>query len=338
MAAAALGYRCHIFCQDANEPAAQVAAAHTIAPFDDDAAIARFSKAVDVVTLEFENLPVETVAAIAAIRPMRPGAQVLEISQDRVREKDFINRQNAKTAPYRAVGSSAELMDAVAEIGRPAVLKTTRLGYDGKGQLRIDEGDDLENSWRSLGGGPAILEAWVAYRMEISVIVARRTDGQTACYVPVENQHRNHILARTIAPAKLPAQVAAEARNIATKLANGLEIVGLLAVEMFVTQDDQILVNEVAPRPHNSGHWTMDACGCSQFEQLVRCVCNLPLGDPERHSDAVMDNLIGEAGNEWHDHLSTPGSRLHLYGKAEARPGRKMGHVTKIKSLSRSRQ
>ena len=330
LAAAALGYRCHIFCQDAGEPAAQVAAAHTIAAFDDGAAIARFSRAVDVATLEFENLPVETVAAIAATRPMRPSAQVLEISQDRVLEKDFVNCQNAKTTAYRGVGSRRDLTAALEAIGRPAVLKTTRLGYDGKGQMRIDTDDDPEDIWRAFGGGPAILEAWIAHRMEISVIVARSSDGRCASYVPVENQHRNHILARTIAPAILPASVADEARNIATRLAGGLEIVGLLAVEMFVTPDDKILVNEIAPRPHNSGHWTLDACGCSQFEQLVRCVCNLPLGDPERHSDAIMENLIGEAGMDWHQHLSAAGSRLHLYGKAEARAGRKMGHVTRI--------
>jgi len=338
LAAAALGYRCHIFCQDAGEPAAQVAAAHTIAAFDDGAAIARFSKAVDVVTLEFENLPVETVAAIAAARPMRPSAQVLEISQDRVLEKNFVNHLNVETAPYRAVGSARELIAALAAIGCPAVLKTTRLGYDGKGQMRIGADDDPEDIWRQFGGGPAILEGWIAHRMEISVIVARGSDGQCASYVPVENQHHNHILARTIAPARLPGPVADEARAIATRLAEGLAIVGLLAVEMFVTQDDKILVNEIAPRPHNSGHWTLDACGCSQFEQLVRCVCNLPLGDPERHSDAVMDNLIGAAGEDWLDHLSAPGSRLHLYGKAEARPGRKMGHVTRISGLCRSRQ
>ncbi len=330
LAAAALGYRCHVFCQDATEPAAQVAAAQTVAAFDDAAAIARFGAAVDVVTLEFENLPVTTIEAIAAAVPVRPGAAALAISQDRVVEKDFLRRQGARTAASRAVGSLEELTNAAAEVGLPAVLKTARLGYDGKGQVRITEADDLAAIWRNFSTGPALLEAWVVYRMEISVIVARGEDGQTASYVPVENQHRDHILARTIAPAELPPKVAEAARDIAERLAHGLEIVGLLAVEMFVTPDDELLINEIAPRPHNSGHWTMDACGCSQFEQLVRCVCNLPLGDPERHSDAVMENLIGADADNWLRHLGAGDTRLHLYGKAESRPGRKMGHATRI--------
>ncbi|MHA1570723.1 MAG: 5-(carboxyamino)imidazole ribonucleotide synthase [Alphaproteobacteria bacterium] len=330
LAAAALGYRCHVFCQDAQEPAAQVTAAHTLAAFDDAAAIARFCEAVDVVTLEFENLPIETVQAIERAKPMRPGAAALAISQDRRVEKDFINAQGATTVPYRPVNSLVELDGALNAIGRPAVLKTNRLGYDGKGQVRIDAGADPAASWAGLGGVPAILEGWADFAKEISVIVARTGDGQTACYVPVENQHENHILARTMAPAVLPPQVADEARAVAIGLAHGLQIVGLLSIEMFVTGDDQILVNEIAPRPHNSGHWTIDACGCSQFEQLVRCVCNLPLGDPERHHDAVMENLIGGAVDAWHDTLSDGHVHLHLYGKAQARPGRKMGHVTRL--------
>ncbi len=334
LAAAALGYRCHVFCQDAGEPAAQVSAAQTIGAFDDGAAIARFCGAVDVVTLEFENLPLETLQTIERAKPMRPGSAALAISQDRRLEKDFVNAQGTETVPYRAVNSLDELDRALRDIGRPAVLKTNRLGYDGKGQVLIDARADLEASWAALGGVPAILEGWADFRMEISVIVARAGDGQTACYVPVENQHENHILARTLAPAALAPAVAEKARALAIGLAHGLNIVGLLAVEMFVTGDDQILVNEIAPRPHNSGHWTIDACGCSQFEQLVRCVCNLPLGDPERHHDAVMENLIGGAADDWRGYLCDGHTKLHLYGKTETRPGRKMGHVTRISDRS----
>jgi 5-(carboxyamino)imidazole ribonucleotide synthase len=219
----------------------------------------------------------------------------------------------------------------VTELGRSCVLKTTRLGYDGKGQVRIDDATEAEAAWAAMAGDHGIVEGFVDFTCEISVIVARAPDGATASYVPVENRHVNHILDTTVAPAPVSRDIADLARAIAARAAEGLELVGLLAVEMFVTKDGRVLVNELAPRPHNSGHWTIDACATSQFEQAVRAVCGLPLGSPERHSDAEMKNLLGNAIDDWRELLADPGVCLHLYGKAEARPGRKMGHVTRLK-------
>ncbi len=336
LAAARLGYRSHVWCQRADEPAAQVAAGTTLAAFDDPTAVNAFAAAIDVATLEFENIPLAAATALAALKPLRPGARALEVSQDRRLEKTFINDAGIATAPTRAVTDEASLTAAVAAVGTPAVLKTARLGYDGKGQRRIDQPDDALAAWREIAGPevPCVVEGWVVFRLEISVIAARGADGTCRCYVPVENRHKNHILDATIAPAAVNAAVAARAQEIAETLARELDLVGLLAVEMFVTEDDDVLVNEVAPRPHNSGHWTLDACGVSQFEQLVRCACGLPLGDPARHSDAVMTNLIGDDADQWPALMAEPGARVHLYGKRETRPGRKMGHVTRLKPLS----
>src|SRR5262249_27231670 len=222
------------------------------------------------------------------------------------------------------------LAPALERIGRPAILKTRRMGYDGKGQRLLAHRDDPAEAWRSIGGKPAILEGFVKFTREISVIVARGLDGATRAYVPVENRHREHILAETVAPAPLSRGLAEQAETLASLLATGLDLVGLLAVEMFVTDDARLLVNELAPRPHNSGHWTIDACLVSQFEQLVRAVCGLPLGSTERHADAVMTNLLGDDVKRWPELLKEPNTRLHLYGKTEARKGRKMGHVTRL--------
>ena len=334
LAAAAMGYRCHVFCQDADDPAAQVAAAVTAAPFDDTAALDAFAAAIDVATLEFENLPIPAVERIAARVPVRPGAAPLAIAQDRLREKDFATSIGVGTAPYAAVPDATALAVAVARIGTPAVLKTCRLGYDGKGQVRIDAGTDLAAAWAESGAGPAtggaILEGFVTFEREISVIVARGVDGALAAYDAVENRHANHILSETLAPAPVAPAVAAAAIDVARRLAEAMEIVGLLAVEIFVTEDGGVLMNEMAPRPHNSGHWTIDACATSQFAQLVRAACALPLGDPARHHDALMINLLGNTSADWHGYLADPMAHLHLYGKAEARPGRKMGHVTRL--------
>lgn len=330
LAAARLGYRCHIFTPEADSPAAQVAAAVTVAAYEDHAALAAFAEAVDVVTLEFENVPVPSVEFLAARVPVRPGARALAVAQDRVSEKSFFN-SFAETAPWRAVDSLEALRAAVAEIGTPAVLKTTRLGYDGKGQAKILADTDLAEAWAAIGRAPAILEGFVTFEREVSVIVARGADGAWATYCPVENEHRNHILDITTAPAPIPDAVAARAMEIAHRAAEDLDLVGLLAVEMFVTADGRVLVNEMAPRPHNSGHWTMDAAFTDQFEQLVRAVCGLPLGSAERRCDAVMKNLLGDDAADWRTILADPRARLHLYGKAEARPGRKMGHVNYLK-------
>ncbi len=330
LAAAALGYRCHIFCPEADGPAMQVAAAATVAAYDDGAALDAFAAAIDVATYEFENIPAAGVERLAAKVPVRPGVEPLYLAQNRVREKDFLNRAGAPTAPYMAVGDAVELAAALDEIGRPAVLKSAAFGYDGKGQVMIDAASDAGEAWAEMGGGAGILEGFVDFAMEISVVLARGLDGAVAAYVPVENRHRNHILDVTVAPARIAPELAAEATAMASRIAAALDFVGLLAVEMFVTRDGALLVNEIAPRPHNSGHWTIDACATSQFEQFVRAVCGLPLGDPERHADAEMTNLLGDDIAAWPAILAEPGAKLHLYGKRAARPGRKMGHVTRL--------
>ncbi len=333
LAAARLGYRCHTFADRPDSPAAQVCAASTVADYDDDKALDAFADAVDVVTLEFENIPERPVRYLAERVPVRPDPQVLAVAQDRLLEKNFLNGVGIATAPYAHVTDLPSLEAAIAKIGRPAVLKTAKFGYDGKGQTKIDAETDLAAAFRATNSDHAVLEGWVDYALEISVIVAHGLTGETASYVPVENRHVNHILDTTIVPAGISAGIAARAGEIARRAAEELDVIGLLAVEMFVTWDGDVLVNEIAPRPHNSGHWTIDGCAISQFQQLVRAICGLPLGSTERHSDAVMKNLIGEEMNSWHDILEEPGARLHLYGKSEIRPGRKMGHVTRLTPL-----
>jgi 5-(carboxyamino)imidazole ribonucleotide synthase len=330
-AAARLGYRCHIFTPESGSPASLVTPFATVAPFDDEAALARFAASVDIVTFEFENVPAETAEFIAAQgRAMHPGPDVLRITQDRMREKDFLRSVGVATTNYREVTSLAALQRAVPQIGPYGVLKTVRLGYDGKGQVMLRPESDLAEAWRRIGGEVAILEALVDFACEVSVIVARNGSSATACYAPVENQHVNHILDTTIAPARIAPDIAARAEAIARHVVEALGMTGLLAVEMFVTNAGELLVNELAPRPHNSGHWTLDACYTSQFEQLVRAICGLQLGSTEHHSDAVMKNLIGTEVESWRDALADPMAKLHIYGKTEARPGRKMGHVTRL--------
>ena len=330
-AAARLGYRSHVFTPETDSPAGQVTPLVTTAEFDDEAALARFADAVDIVTFEFENVPAETAEFIAAAgKPMHPGPGVLRITQDRLREKDFLRSIDVGTTNYREVTSLAGLRRAVRDIGPRGVLKTVRLGYDGKGQVMLGAESDLAAAWRKIGGEIAILEGFVDFACEVSVIVARNAQGSVETYTPVENQHVNHILDTTIAPARIASETARRAEAIARHVADELAIVGLLAVEMFVTQAGELLVNELAPRPHNSGHWTIDACLTSQFEQLVRAICGLPLGSTDYHSEAVMKNLIGTDVEKWREIVAEPAAKLHLYGKTEARPGRKMGHVTRL--------
>jgi 5-(carboxyamino)imidazole ribonucleotide synthase len=330
LAAARLGYRCHIFTPEEDAPASQVSARTTVAAYDDEAALARFAESVDVVTFEFENVPGDTADLLAAKRPVRPSPDVLRTAQDRLREKDFLRSIDVATTRYREVASVAALRRAIPDVGSRSVLKTVRLGYDGKGQVMIGPETDLDDAWRRMGAETGILEGFVDFACEISVIVARSDSGTSAAYPPVENLHTHHILDTTIAPARITPEVAMRAEAIARHVAEKLKVVGVLAVEMFVTPSGEVLVNELAPRPHNSGHWTIDACHTSQFEQLVRAVCGLPLGSPEPYSDAVMKNLIGSDVEKWRDFLGDPAARLHLYGKTEARPGRKMGHVTRL--------
>ncbi len=335
LAAARLGYRCHIYCPQPEAPAAQVTDLATVAAYDDEAALARFAAAVDVVTFEFENIPFTTVETLSALVALRPKAEVLRICQDRFLEKDFCDRLGVPTARNAKAANRDDLARAVHDIGTPCVLKTARLGYDGKGQVLIEAGTDLEDAWSTMvGQGPSglgIVEAFVDFALEVSVIVARAADGTMRSYVPVENEHRNHILDRTLVPARIGPDVAERADGLARGLAEGLDLIGLLAVEMFVTKDGDVLVNELAPRPHNSGHWTIDACVTSQFEQFIRAVAGLPLGATDRHADAEMKNLLGDEIDRWPEILSDPAAKLHLYGKAEARPGRKMGNVTRLK-------
>ena len=330
-AAARLGYRTHVFCPEADSPTAQVTDRATLSSYGDEAALERFAGSVDVATYEFENIPHHTVAFLAERVPVRPGPKALSICQDRLAEKDFVSGLDIAVAPYRSVPAPADLRAALAEIGAPAVLKSTRMGYDGKAQAVIRDPEEAAAAAERIGDQPAILEGFVDFDFELSVIAARGSDGTIACYPPVENRHRDHILAETIAPAPLSDAESKTAEEIARRLVESLDMVGLLAVEMFHTADGRLLVNELAPRPHNSGHWTMDACATSQFEQLVRAICGLPLGAVDRHSDAIMTNLIGDDAGTWSDLLAEPGARLHLYGKAEARPGRKMGHVTRLR-------
>ena len=330
-AAARLGFRTHIFSPEPNGPAAQVTSLSTVADYADLGALKRFADAVDVVTFEFENLPAESLELLESLKPVRPGASILAVSQDRLREKQFLNDSGIATAPWAKVETEAGLAEAVARLGLPAVLKTTRLGYDGKGQALLRTPEDFAAAFARLEPKPLVLEGFVNFAAEISVMVARGVDGNVVTFDAVENRHKHHILDLTLAPAPMPLAVLDEAQSIARLIAEKLELTGLLGVEMFVTAEGRLVVNEIAPRPHNSGHWTMDACPCSQFEMHIRAVTGLPLPPAIRHSDAVMKNLIGpEDMSLWPQILATPGLIPHHYGKTEARPGRKMGHFNRL--------
>jgi 5-(carboxyamino)imidazole ribonucleotide synthase len=330
LAAAEMGYHVHIYCPEKDAPASEVSARTTIASYDDVAAIRAFAGSVDVVTYEFENIPFAPVAELAKLVPVHPGPDVLNIAQHRVQEKEAINRLGIGTAPFRPVRTAADLKQAAKALGLPAVLKTARMGYDGKGQVMLKPDSDLDEAFRWLRTDDAILEGFISFRMEISVIIARDGQGHTASFCPVQNIHKHHILSETIAPAPIPAHVSEKAERIAHTIAEGLNLIGLMAIEMFVTETDDILVNELAPRPHNSGHWTIDACVTSQFTQTIRAICGMPLASPARLCDAHMLNLIGEDVNEWQRYAGFPEAKVHLYGKSETRPGRKMGHVTQL--------
>jgi 5-(carboxyamino)imidazole ribonucleotide synthase len=331
MAAARLGYRCHILTREVDSPAAQVSHAVTISDYRDPVSLRAFAEAVDVISFEFENVSAEGLDLLASMRPVRPAPSVLRISQDRVDEKTFLNKAGITTAPWAPVGSRQELVEAVHRLGLPSVLKTTRLGYDGKGQAMLRTPEDLDPAWERLNPKPLVLEEFVDFAQEISVVTARGAYGAVSSFDTVENRHRNHILDVTLAPARVPEAVDQAAQAIACRVVEALNLVGLLAVEMFVDSQGRVLVNEIAPRPHNSGHWTIDACSASQFELHIRAITGLPLPAVKRHSDAVMKNLIGPEGMAlWPAALAEPGLIPHLYGKAEALPGRKMGHVTRL--------
>jgi len=327
LAAARLGLKCHIYAPEADSPAFQVSAAQTVARFDDWDRLVAFAGSVDAVTYEFENVPGETAAFLETRVPLAPGAMALKTAQDRVVEKQFIAGLGINVAPFAAVFDETSLAGAVEKIGRPAILKTRRLGYDGKGQVKL--GPDAAASWAEIGQQPAILEGFITFEKEISVIAARDWNGAVAVYDVPENEHRNHILHTSTVPARIAARTADLARETAARIAGGLDYVGVIGVEMFVVGED-VLVNEIAPRVHNSGHWTMDACVVSQFEQHIRAVAGWPLGSPERHSDVIMTNLIGDDVTRWAAIAAEPQTAIHLYGKTEWRPGRKMGHINRL--------
>lgn len=330
--AAELGYRVHVYSPEQGSPASQAAWRATTAQYEDEDVLEHFARSVDVVTFEFENIPHASLAVLEKLVPVHPSPELLKISQNRLREKNFITAQEIATAPYHPVTSEEELQRAVTKIGAPAILKTVEFGYDGKGQVSVNRPEEALAAWERLGRADCVLEARIDFAAELSVIVARGAGGQQACYAPVKNLHKNHILDVTIAPGPFSKEVVAEARRIALTLSEAANLRGLLAVEMFLTKDNQLLVNELAPRPHNSGHWTMDGCLTSQFEQCIRAVCGLPLGSTEHLCEVEMKNLIGEDVAQWEEYLKQPHAKLHLYGKKDARPGRKMGHVNLLKA------
>lgn len=330
LAAARLGMKVHVYEPAPEPPAGQVANRVTRADWDDADALADFAGAVDVVTYEFENVDLAAVDVLAPLVPVRPGRRALEVAQDRIAEKDFLNGIGLATAPYAAVTGPDTLRGALERIGTPSILKTRRLGYDGKGQVRLDVGDSPDAAWLAVGSAPSVLEGFVDFEREISVIAVRGGDGAVAAFDPGENEHRNGILHRTTVPARVPAGRVQDAVLLAGRILSELDYVGVIGVELFVTRGG-LVVNEIAPRVHNSGHWTEAACLIDQFEQHIRAICGWPLGDGTRHSDAEMLNLIGADADTAQ---AVEGARVHLYGKAEARPGRKMGHVTRIRPRS----
>ena len=330
IAAARMGLRARLYDPAPDPPAAHVAPVVTAA-WDDAEALAAFAASVDVVTLEFENVPVAALEALATRAPVRPGARALAVAQDRVAEKRFLRAAGVETAPFAPVDDAASLAAALAEIGTPAILKTRRLGYDGKGQSRIARPEDAAAALAALNGAPAILEGVAPFVREVSVVAARGLDGRVAAFDPGENVHEGGVLRRTGVPAAIDAETAARAREIAATILDRLDYVGVMGVELFHMADGRLLANEIAPRVHNTGHWTIEACAVDQFAQHVRAVCGWPLGDPRRHADAEMENLIGDEAADWARLAAEPGAALHLYGKAEARPGRKMGHVTRLR-------
>jgi len=329
-AASRMGYKTHIFTDEKDSPASHVATKTTIGAYQDAAALRAFGQSVDVVTFEFENIPAETLTMLEQIVTVRPKPSVLFTTRHRLREKEFIRAQGIATAPFAPVCNAIELAAAMETIGIPSVLKTTEMGYDGKGQVVLKYPTDAEKAWATLGKTECILEGFIEFSAEASIIVARSTLGEARCYPLVQNIHRNHILHQTIAPAPFIDVHQAEATRIAKTLAEALDVVGLLAVELFVT-DAGLLVNELAPRPHNSGHWTMEGAPTSQFEQHIRAICGWALGDTTAHRPCEMINLLGDDWLEWQEYAKNPEAHVHLYGKTESRPGRKMGHVTIVK-------
>lgn len=331
VAASRLGLKCHIFDPGSQPPAGHVAERVTTASYEDQAALKSFAKSVDIVTYEFENIPTSALDVIEAICPIRPGREALRVSQDRLVEKQFLEGLGLRVAPFANVTDAQSLSAALDVINAPAILKTRRFGYDGKGQARIKEMSDADQALADMAGQPAILEGFVTFTHEVSVIAARSPQGDVSCFDPGENVHRDGILHTTTVPARLSANQRTDAILLAAKILNALDYVGVLGVELFVTAQG-LIVNEIAPRVHNSGHWTQNGCAVDQFEQHIRAVAGWPLGDGSRHSDVTMENLIGHDMEKVASFAGVQNTALHLYGKAEIKPGRKMGHVNRITS------
>jgi len=327
-----MGYRIHTLSPDSGTPTGQIADREIVAEYEDLDAIDAFARDVDVVTFEFENVSSAAAEAAARHAPVRPRGEVLHIAQNRAREKAALAKAGLPTAPFEAVAALSQLPAALERIGTPAILKTAGFGYDGKGQVRIEAGDDPAVAWQAIGEGPAVLEGVVDFAAELSIVAARGVDGDMVDFGLIENRHAHHILDLSIADMPLSSQQQADAREIARTVMTALDVVGVLCIELFLTRSGQLLVNEIAPRPHNSGHLTIEACPSSQFDQQLRAVCGLPLGDSARKAPVAMVNLLGDLWSErppnWAAALRDPGVNLHLYGKASARPGRKMGHIT----------
>lgn len=333
LAAARLGLSVHVYCPDAESPAFDVAKAHTIAAYDDEAALAAFADRCDVVTYEFENVPARAAEVIAARTLLRPGALALATSQDRLVEKTFLRKAGAEIAAFAPIDGADDIDAAIAVTGLPAIVKTRRFGYDGKGQRKVESREALAAAVTELGGADLILEALVPFALEVSAIVVRGADGAAAVYDIGENSHANHILKETRVPARVGAVTAAAAVTLGRRIADALDYVGVLGVELFVVRDDKgerLVVNEIAPRVHNSGHWTEDGAVTSQFENHVRAIAGWPIGSVATIAPTVMENLIGADADAWATITADPRARLHLYGKAESRPGRKMGHVNRV--------
>jgi len=329
VAASRLGFRTHVFEPGAHCPAADVAHAVTTAPYEDAAALGAFAAAVDVITYEFENIPTSALDLLEPLRPIHPGREALRISQDRMLEKDFLTGLGLATAPYAAVEDAASLATAMADVGVPAILKTRRFGYDGKGQSRLMSTADASRALADMAGSPAILEGFIDFNFEVSVIGARNAAGQVSCYDPGENVHHDGILHTTTVPSRLTSAQRMDAVLLTAKILNALDYVGVMGVELFVTPKG-LIVNEIAPRVHNSGHWTQNGCTIDQFEQHIRAVAGWPLGDGARYADVVMENLIGADMDRVAELAKVPATALHLYGKAEVKAGRKMGHFNRI--------
>jgi 5-(carboxyamino)imidazole ribonucleotide synthase len=338
IAARRMGYRVHVLSPDDDTPTGQVADVEIQTSYDDLDAVAQFARSVSAITFEFENVPVATAETAARYAPVRPAGQVLHTTQNRLREKTFLRDAGLPVTPFAAVRSRAEINEAITEVGLPAVMKTASWGYDGKGQCRIESLEQAEQAWERLGGGDAVLEQWIDYASELSVVAVRSMNGELACFDPISNIHRNHILDVSLSPAGVAPRIALDAIELAQSVMIQLDVVGVLCVEFFATQQGNLLINELAPRPHNSGHLTIDAHVACQFEQQVRAVCGLPLASTEQMQPAAMVNLLGDLWNDgepaWQRACSLPDIKLHLYGKREARPGRKMGHLTSLASTA----